>query len=244
MRIARGYGASFDPSRESSPRRCAPCAALAAADTDGDGRAELAVNTPAKAIGSEREARRVVLLHGGAKNLLDPTGTARAVFFHHDAHLAPGSAEAGDAFGTEVRPRDLNRDGAPELLIRSPGENEASGRGAAVNRAFPRESANAPDADRTAGFGRPDRAAALRDLHLACLGQPLSRATGRFHQGTPTVVVALVHRACGFRGADGGGGAPALQEVADRLLQAPVGSLLAAGHLARMTSATDLRTGR
>ncbi|MEU6737284.1 FG-GAP-like repeat-containing protein [Streptomyces physcomitrii] len=102
-------------------------AALAAADTDGDGRAELAVGTPAKAIGSQRAAGRVVLLHGGADGLLDPTGTARAAFFHQDTHPVPGNAEAGDVFGTAVRLRDLNRDGAPELLIGSPGENEDSG---------------------------------------------------------------------------------------------------------------------
>ncbi|MET7641072.1 FG-GAP repeat protein [Streptomyces sp. NPDC005438] len=102
-------------------------ASLAARDTDGDGRAELAVGSPGKAVGSQREAGQVFVLYGGGNGLLDSSGRARSTFFHQDTHPVPGNAEAEDVFGAAVELRDLNQDGAPELLVGAPGENEDTG---------------------------------------------------------------------------------------------------------------------
>ncbi|MFF7307481.1 VCBS repeat-containing protein [Streptomyces sp. NPDC008137] len=51
-----------------------------------------------------------------------PDGT-RAAHLNQDSPGVPGSAEAGDGFGTDVRVADVNGDGYPDVATGLPGEN-------------------------------------------------------------------------------------------------------------------------
>ncbi|TSB19587.1 FG-GAP-like repeat-containing protein [Streptomyces benahoarensis] len=98
-------------------------ASLAAGDTDGDGRDELAVGVPGEAVGTKARAGSVVLLKGSAKGL---TGTG-SLAFSQDSPGVPGVAEAGDLFGAGVRLLDANGDGHADLAVSAPGENDRHG---------------------------------------------------------------------------------------------------------------------
>jgi hypothetical protein len=98
-------------------------AELSAGDTDGDGHPDLAVGAPGEDIGSVPDAGAVWVLRG------DPTGFTRAGAKSFDQQLAdiPGTAEASDRWGGQVRLIDANKDGLFGLLAAAPGENTGDG---------------------------------------------------------------------------------------------------------------------
>ncbi|MEV4704568.1 FG-GAP repeat protein [Actinoplanes sp. NPDC049316] len=86
-------------------------AALAAGDTDGDGRAELIVGVPSESIGAKSGAGMVHVFRGTA------SGLAAGPAFDQDNPQIPGDAENGDYFGDALTLADLNRDGKRDLVI-------------------------------------------------------------------------------------------------------------------------------
>ncbi|MFB4314290.1 hypothetical protein [Actinomadura sp. 21ATH] len=88
---------------------------LAAADLDGDGRAEIAVGAPGDGIRSE-----------GAVTVLDPPArSARRVA--QDGPGIGGTPERLDHFGAALAAGDFDRDGRAELAIGIPGEDDDPG---------------------------------------------------------------------------------------------------------------------
>lgn len=77
----------------------------------------------------------------------------------------------------------------------------------------------ATDADGSAGFGLRDGPAGLGHLDLAGRHQPPGRPAGRFHQGSPALVVTFVCLARGVGRTDRSGSRTSLQQAHDDLLQ-------------------------
>ncbi|MBO1334843.1 FG-GAP-like repeat-containing protein [Streptomyces sp. VRA16 Mangrove soil] len=89
-------------------------ASLAAGDTDGDGRADLLAGAP----GTDTGAGRVQLLPGGPDGL---AGTPSVTYAEGSGAL-PGTAAAGDRFGTAVALSDLTGDGRADASFGAPGD--------------------------------------------------------------------------------------------------------------------------
>ncbi|GAB3652620.1 hypothetical protein GCM10027589_10250 [Actinocorallia lasiicapitis] len=95
--------------------------ALASADLNKDGYADLAVGSPYD--GKKREGTVVVMY--GSKSGLTPK---RAQLFGEATKGVPGNPERDDQFGSAIALTDLTGDGRPDLIVGSPGENKNLGR--------------------------------------------------------------------------------------------------------------------
>ncbi|MER5552488.1 FG-GAP repeat protein [Streptomyces sp. NPDC002793] len=93
------------------------------ADIDGDGHADLAVGVPGEDVGTVADAGGVRILRGSATGLT----AVGAKSFDQSAAGVPGTAEAGDRWGGQVRLADSDADGRSELLAAAPGENTGDG---------------------------------------------------------------------------------------------------------------------
>lgn len=96
---------------------------LSVADVDGDGFADVAVGSPGEDADGEADAGAVWLLRGTQDGL---TGTGARSFDQNTPGI-PGAAEAGDAWGAQVRLVDTDGDGRAELVAAAPDENAGDG---------------------------------------------------------------------------------------------------------------------
>nr|WP_236071743.1 FG-GAP-like repeat-containing protein [Streptomyces polyasparticus] len=92
-------------------------ASLAVGDSDGDGYADVLAGAPA----ADDAAGRAVLLHGSADGIGSPAAYAQG------AGGLPGSAEAGDRFGSAVALADFTGDGIAEPAFGAGGEDSGDG---------------------------------------------------------------------------------------------------------------------
>lgn len=109
-------------------------AAVARADFNNDGFADLAIGSPVERVGGADAAGAVTVIYGSADGLVPagiPGSVPAAQYFTQDTPGIPDGAEAFDRFGAAVLGGDLNGDGFDELVVGVPGEdigNDASGR--------------------------------------------------------------------------------------------------------------------
>ncbi|GHH76940.1 hypothetical protein GCM10018793_24010 [Streptomyces sulfonofaciens] len=94
-------------------------AALPTADANRDGLTDLVTGTPATSSGGGS----VTVVPGGANG---PVPAARRVIDQASGGV-PGSQEAGDHFGAATAWGDVNGDGAADLAVGVPGEDDTSG---------------------------------------------------------------------------------------------------------------------
>ncbi|MEV0491250.1 FG-GAP repeat protein [Streptomyces atratus] len=98
-------------------------AAVAVADLDKDGLADIVVGAPGEGIGTKGGAGTVTVVPGRRTGQLG----AGSYTFKQDTPGVPGTPEPGDSFGCTVTAGDLTRDGRPEIAV---GACEEDGRGA------------------------------------------------------------------------------------------------------------------
>ncbi|MET8115554.1 FG-GAP repeat protein [Streptomyces prasinus] len=96
--------------------------ALAVADLNRDGLADIVVGSPLEDTG-KRNAGQVTVIPGRRAGGL---GTGAYAFTQNTAGI-PGADETEDSFGTTVAVGDINKDGKPELFISAAEENNATG---------------------------------------------------------------------------------------------------------------------
>ncbi|WP_031099698.1 FG-GAP repeat protein, partial [Streptomyces sp. NRRL S-15] len=97
-------------------------------DFDGDGYDDVLTGAPGGTDGGRKGAGYVTVQYGAASGMGTATSIPRvrtAVFGQATAGV-PGSAEAGDGFGTAVATGDLDADGYDDAIVAAPGEDEGS----------------------------------------------------------------------------------------------------------------------
>jgi hypothetical protein len=111
--------------------------ALAVADLNKDGKAEVIAGAPHATAGAVADAGQVVAFTGSA------SGITKSIFriVHQDTVGAPGTAEPGDAFGSTLATGDISGDGYADLLVGSPNEATGAATGAGMVNLFPGSSA-------------------------------------------------------------------------------------------------------
>ncbi|MFI6434650.1 FG-GAP and VCBS repeat-containing protein [Streptomyces sp. NPDC050759] len=92
-------------------------------DFNGDGYADLAVAASDGTVAGKAKAGFVGVLYGSASGLKTST---KQVFSQNSAGI-PGTAEAGDRFGSALTTADLDRDGYTDLVVGVGGENGGAG---------------------------------------------------------------------------------------------------------------------
>ncbi|MFE7275634.1 VCBS repeat-containing protein [Streptomyces sp. NPDC057623] len=96
--------------------------ALAVADLNRDGLADIVIGSPYEDLAKSR-AGQVTVVPGRRTGEL---GTG-AYTFSQDTAGVPGASETDDFFGTTVSAGDVNRDGRPELFVGAANENNSTG---------------------------------------------------------------------------------------------------------------------
>ena len=93
-------------------------APAAAQDFNGDGYADLAAGAPGENLGRTLDAGAVLVLYGSAAKL----AAAGNQFLFQGSGGVPGSAAAGDAFGSALAHGDFDGDGYDDLAVGAPFE--------------------------------------------------------------------------------------------------------------------------
>ncbi|MET9393442.1 FG-GAP-like repeat-containing protein [Streptomyces sp. NPDC006624] len=88
-------------------------------DFNGDGRTDLAIGAPGATVSGQVKAGAVSVVYGSTSG---PKTSTRTLLTQNTAGV-PGTAEAGDAFGSALASADLNTDGYADLLVGVPGED-------------------------------------------------------------------------------------------------------------------------
>ncbi|MFI5677215.1 FG-GAP and VCBS repeat-containing protein [Streptomyces cellulosae] len=96
--------------------------ALAVADLNRDGLADLVIGSPFEDLAKPR-AGQVTVVPGRRTGTL---GTG-SYSFSQDTAGVPGASETDDFFGTTVSAGDINKDGKPELFVGAASENNSTG---------------------------------------------------------------------------------------------------------------------
>ncbi|NUP41023.1 MAG: VCBS repeat-containing protein [Streptomyces sp.] len=92
------------------------------ADFNGDGIGDVAFSAAGAYVSGHKTAGQVVVLYGTATGV----SSAKRSTISQDTAGNPGTAEAGDAFGSETAYADFNGDGYDDLAVGSPGEDVGS----------------------------------------------------------------------------------------------------------------------
>ncbi|MFI6348999.1 VCBS repeat-containing protein [Streptomyces sp. NPDC050560] len=88
-------------------------------DFNGDGYADVAFPAPDATVDGKAKAGYVAVVYGSAHGL----DTSTKQVFDQNAPGMPGTAEAGDAYGSSVTTGDLDGDGYADLVVGSAGED-------------------------------------------------------------------------------------------------------------------------
>jgi hypothetical protein len=196
-------------------------AALASADLDGDGHADLVAGAPGEAVGAAAGAGSVVYLPGSPAGL---TAAGSRLYAQGGGGLG-GRAERGDRFGAVLEAGQAGAGGPADLVVGAPGEavGTAAGAGAVSvlygaaggpstdgDRLFYQGAGGLPDAPEAAdGFGS---ALAVGDLDGDAFGDLAVGVPGEEYFADLDVGdVILLHGTAG--GLSGAGAQSMLQEV-------------------------------
>ncbi|MFJ6298037.1 esterase [Streptomyces griseoviridis] len=94
-------------------------------DFDGDGYDDVLIGAPTGTDGTREGAGYVTVQYGAARGIGTATGAraGRTAVFGQDTPGVPGTAEAGDGFGSAVATGDLDGDGYDDAIVAAPGED-------------------------------------------------------------------------------------------------------------------------
>ncbi|MEU0144531.1 FG-GAP repeat protein [Streptomyces sp. NPDC006288] len=95
-------------------------------DFDGDGYDDVLTGAPGGSDGGKQGAGYVTVQYGSASGMGTAAGIprGRTAVFAQSTPGVPGTAEAGDGFGTAVATGDVDADGYDDAIIAAPGEDE------------------------------------------------------------------------------------------------------------------------
>ncbi|MEV5434157.1 FG-GAP repeat protein [Streptomyces sp. NPDC052701] len=156
-------------------------------DFNGDGYDDVLTGAPGGTDGGHEGSGYVTVQYGSVNGMGTATAAPRgrtAVFSQSTAGV-PGTAEAGDGFGTAVATGDLDADGYDDAIVAAPGEDVDSTRNAGrVTVLYGSSSGLTAARSVTVGASLPK----------ADAGFGLALAAARFADGAQGDVLAVAHR--------------------------------------------------